>query len=108
MQTPPDDLSNGLYNRTIRSKIGEALRVLFVPTEPSSKKLLELLRALDQPKGDDTSETEENLGEEPSKQPKATGAVGRIKKRQARGSKGVRRLDGPPTLSKFGLHGERA
>ena len=40
-----------LYNGAIRTKIGEGLRTLFVPTEPPPKRLLELLHALDQPKG---------------------------------------------------------
>jgi hypothetical protein len=39
------------YNGAIRTKIGEGLRTLFVPTEPPPKRLLELLHALDQPKG---------------------------------------------------------
>jgi hypothetical protein len=39
------------YNEAIRTKIGEGLRTLFVPTEPPPKRLLELLHALDQPKG---------------------------------------------------------
>jgi hypothetical protein len=41
----------GLYDRAIRTKIGESLRTVLVPTEPPPKRLLELLRALDQPKG---------------------------------------------------------
>jgi hypothetical protein len=48
-----------LYDRAIRTKIGETLRILFVPTEPTPKRLLELLDALDQPKGGDTGGTEE-------------------------------------------------
>ena len=39
------------YNGAIRTKIGEGLRTLFVPTEPPPKRLLELLHALDQPEG---------------------------------------------------------
>jgi hypothetical protein len=34
------------YNGAIRTKIGEGLRTLFVPTEPPPKRLLELLHAL--------------------------------------------------------------
>jgi hypothetical protein len=52
-----------LYDRAIRTKIGETLRTLFVPTEPAPKRLLELLDALDQPKGGDTGGTEEKLDE---------------------------------------------
>jgi hypothetical protein len=108
MQTPPDDLSYGLYNRAIQSKIGEALRTLFVPAEPPPKRLLELLHALDQSKGDDTGGTEERLGEQLSKQPKATCAADRVNKGQARASKGVPRIDGPRTRSELGIHGKRA
>jgi hypothetical protein len=50
------------YDCVIR-KIGEALRTLFVPTEPTPKRLLDLLDALDQPKGGDTGGTEENWDE---------------------------------------------
>jgi len=39
------------YNGAIRTKIGEGLRTLFVPTQPPPKRLLELLDALDQHKG---------------------------------------------------------
>jgi hypothetical protein len=45
----------GLYDRIIRANIGEALRTLLVPTEPTPKRLLDLLDALDQPKGGDIS-----------------------------------------------------
>jgi hypothetical protein len=38
----------------IRAEIGEALRILLAPTEPTPKSLLDLLDALDQPKGGDT------------------------------------------------------
>jgi hypothetical protein len=38
-----------LYNQAIRTKIGEGLRTLFVPTEPPPKKLLALLHTLDLP-----------------------------------------------------------
>jgi hypothetical protein len=37
------------YDGAIRTKIGEGLRTLFVPTEPPPKRLLALLNALDQP-----------------------------------------------------------
>jgi hypothetical protein len=49
----------GLYDRAIRTKIGEALRTLFVPTEPAPERLLELLGALD------TGGTEEKRDEKP-------------------------------------------
>jgi hypothetical protein len=49
----------GLYDRAIRTKIGEALRTLFVPTEPTPERLLELLDALD------TGGTEEKRDEKP-------------------------------------------
>jgi hypothetical protein len=54
-----------LYDRAIRTKIGEALRTLFVPTEPTPKRLLELLDALEQPKAGDTGGTEEKRDEKP-------------------------------------------
>jgi hypothetical protein len=54
-----------LYDRAIRTKIGETLRTLFVPAEPAPERLLELLDALDQPKGRDTGGTEEKLDEKP-------------------------------------------
>jgi hypothetical protein len=77
MQTPADDLSERRYDRAVRSGIGEALRTLFVLKEPPPKRLLELLRALDQPKGGVTSGTEERPDEELSKQSKATSVIGR-------------------------------
>ena len=46
-----------LYDRAIRTKIGETLRTLFVPAEPAPERLLELLDALDQPKGGHTGGT---------------------------------------------------
>jgi hypothetical protein len=58
------------YNRAIRTKIGEGLRTLFVPTEPPPKRLLELLHVLDQPNRA-TSGTEENLDEVRKKLPRA-------------------------------------
>jgi hypothetical protein len=54
-----------LYERAIRTKIGETLRTMFVPTEPTPKRLLELLDALEQPKGLDTGGTEEKWDEKP-------------------------------------------
>ena len=45
-----------LYEQAIRTQIGEALRTLFVPTEPAPKRLLDLLSAL---QGGDSGETEE-------------------------------------------------
>jgi hypothetical protein len=53
-----------LYDRAIQTKIGEALRTLFFPTEPTPKRLLELLDALE-PKGGDTGGTEEKRDEKP-------------------------------------------
>jgi hypothetical protein len=47
------DREDSVYYRAIRTSIGEALRTLFVPTEPSPERHLELLHALDQPKGGD-------------------------------------------------------
>ena len=61
MQTPPEQLSDHRCDQAIRTKIGDALRTLFVPTEPPPERLLELLQALDQPKGVETSGTEERL-----------------------------------------------
>jgi hypothetical protein len=55
----------GLYDGAIRAKIGESLRTLFVPTEPAPKRLLELLDALEQPKGGDTGATEKKRDEKP-------------------------------------------
>ena len=64
------------YNRAIRTKIGEALRTLFVPTEPPPKGLLELLHALDRPKGGDSSRLYEKSAEPPKKLPEAKRARG--------------------------------
>jgi hypothetical protein len=50
MQTAADELSDS-YHQAIRTGIGETLRTLFVPMEPPPERLLELLHALDQPKG---------------------------------------------------------
>jgi hypothetical protein len=51
-----------LYERAIRTQIGDALRTLFVPTEPAPKRLLDLLNALE---GGDTVGTEEKRDEKP-------------------------------------------
>jgi hypothetical protein len=59
MQTPPEQLSDHRCDQAIRTKIGDVLRTLFVPTEPPPERLLELPHALDQPKGVETSGTEE-------------------------------------------------
>jgi hypothetical protein len=48
-QVTTDDFSDSFYYRAIRTRIGEALRTLFVPTEPAPERLLKLLSALDQP-----------------------------------------------------------
>jgi hypothetical protein len=48
----PADSSDSFYYRAIRTKIGEALRSQFVPTEPPPKRLLDFLQELDQLKGD--------------------------------------------------------
>src|SRR6202162_5919305 len=61
MQTPPEQLSDHCCDQAIRTKIGEALRTLFAPTEPPPERLLELLQTLDQPIGGETSGTEERL-----------------------------------------------
>jgi hypothetical protein len=54
-----------LYDRAIRTKIGETLRTMFVPTEPTPKRLLDLLDTLEQPKGVDTGGIEEKWDEKP-------------------------------------------
>lgn len=46
------DREDSFCYRAIRTRMGEALRTLFVPTEPSPKRHVKLLHALDQPKGD--------------------------------------------------------
>jgi hypothetical protein len=57
-----DDFSDSFYYRAIRTRIGEVLRTLLVPTEPAPERFLRLLLALDQPKGDRNSGTEEKQG----------------------------------------------
>ena len=64
------------YNGAIRTKIGEGLRTLFVPTEPPSKRFLELLHALDQPEGSDSSRIYEQSDEPLKKLPEAKRARG--------------------------------
>jgi hypothetical protein len=64
------------YNGAIRTKIGEGLRTLFVPTEPPPKRLLELLHALDQPEGGDSSRLYEKSDEPLKKLPEAKRARG--------------------------------
>jgi hypothetical protein len=54
-----EEFSDSLYYRAIRTRIGEALRTLFVPAEPSPERLLKLLQALDQPKDGDIGGSEE-------------------------------------------------
>jgi hypothetical protein len=49
--------------RAIRTKIGEALRGL-VPKETPPKRLLELLKRIKQPRGDDTDRTSEQQSTE--------------------------------------------
>jgi hypothetical protein len=63
-----DDFSDSFYYRAIRTKIGEALRSHFVPTQLPPKRLLDLLQRIDQPRGDDTARTE---GEQQSTQSEA-------------------------------------
>jgi hypothetical protein len=65
------DFSDTFYYRAIRTRIGERLRTLFVPTEPPPKRLLELLHALDQPKGSDSSRVDEKSDEPLKKLPEA-------------------------------------
>jgi hypothetical protein len=62
MSERPDDFSDSFYYRAIRTRIGEALRTLFVPTEPAPERFVKLLLALDQPKGGRPSGTEEKQG----------------------------------------------
>src|SRR5271167_3022950 len=62
MSEGPDDFSDSFYYRAIRTKIGEALRTLFVPTEPAPERFLKLLLALDRPKGAHNSGMEEKQG----------------------------------------------
>jgi hypothetical protein len=64
------------YNGAIRTKIGEGLRTLFVPTEPPPKRLLGLLHALDQPEGGDSSRLYEKSDEPLKKLPEAKRARG--------------------------------
>jgi hypothetical protein len=64
------------YNGAIRTEIGEGLGTLFVPTEPPSKRILELLHALDQPEGSDSSRIYEKSDEPPKKLPEAKRARG--------------------------------
>jgi hypothetical protein len=62
------------YNGAIRTKIGEKLRTLFVPTEPPPKRLLTLLHALDQPNRAPSGTVDEVC----NKLPRARGARGRF------------------------------
>jgi hypothetical protein len=55
----PDDFSDSFYYRAIRTKIGEALRSHLLPTEPSPKRLFDLLQKLDEPRVGDTGRTDE-------------------------------------------------
>jgi hypothetical protein len=64
MQTAADELSDS-YHQAIRTGIGETLRTLFVPMEPPPERLLELLHALDQPKGGEDSK--KRAGDTPEK-----------------------------------------
>jgi hypothetical protein len=56
MSEHPNDFSDNCY-RAIRTKIGEGLRTLFVPAEPSPERILNALDALDLLKNVDASET---------------------------------------------------
>jgi hypothetical protein len=56
MSEQPNDFSDNYY-RAIRTKIGESLRTLFVPAEPSPERILNALDALDQLKNADASGT---------------------------------------------------
>jgi hypothetical protein len=51
--------SDSFYHRAIRTRIGEVLRTLFVPTDPTPERFLKLLLALDQPKDGHNSGAEE-------------------------------------------------
>jgi hypothetical protein len=55
----PDDFSDSFYYRAIRTKIGEALRSHFSPTEPPPERLLDLLQKLDEPRVGDTGGADE-------------------------------------------------
>jgi hypothetical protein len=57
------------------------------------------------PAGPKKSRTRNQAG---SRRRQATGVTGRDKKGQARGSKGVPRIDEPPTSSELGIDGKRA
>jgi len=65
------------YNRAIRTRIGDELRALFVPTESTPQRLLELLHMLDQPKRSNAGRSRTELAED-LKFPKAKRAPGRI------------------------------
>jgi hypothetical protein len=69
MSERPDDFSDSFYYRAIRTKIGEALRTLFVPAEPSPERILNALDALDQQKNADASGTgkKQNNPKEPER-----------------------------------------
>jgi hypothetical protein len=77
MAQAPDDFSDSFYYRAIRTRIGETLRTLFIPAEPPPNRLLDLLHALDDPKGGGTGGTEErpdgtaDPNMSPAKRPKA-------------------------------------
>src|SRR5271170_4279557 len=62
MSERPEDFSDSFYYRAIRTRIGEALRTLFVPTEPAPERFVKLLLALDRPKGAHNSGMEEKQG----------------------------------------------
>ena len=86
------------YNRAIRTKIGAELRTLFVPTEPTPKRVLELLSVLDQPKGGDAGWGEGESTENPKKFPKAKGAQGRFASKLSETSNPKDKTGGSETL----------
>jgi hypothetical protein len=61
-----DCRTNSFYYRTIRTRIGEALRSQLVPTEPAPERFLKLLLALDQSKGGQGVSTDARPPEEKS------------------------------------------
>jgi hypothetical protein len=64
MSEGPEDFSDSFYYRAIRTRIGEVLRTLFVPTEPAPERFLNLLLALDQPGSTGGTEDKQEGSEE--------------------------------------------
>ena len=59
-----DDFSDSFYYRAIRTKIGDALRSQWAPTEPVPQRLLDLLQELDRPSVDGSEEKPERPEEQ--------------------------------------------